>query len=79
MFPTQRITIFSDGCLLTKADCAAARPATGAGQAARHPGAGGVFLGLIGRSRVAVLTDPDVERPSDLDRLVYIPLDPGGA
>jgi len=38
-----------------------------------------VFLGLIGRSRVAVLTDPDVERPSDLDRLVYIPLDPGGA
>lgn len=39
----------------------------------------GVFLGLLGRSRVAVLTDPDVERPSDLDGLVYITLDPGGA
>lgn len=38
----------------------------------------GVFLGLLGRSNVAVLIDPDVDRPSDLDGLVYIPLDPGG-
>lgn len=39
----------------------------------------GVFLGLLGRSRVAVLVDHEVERPSDLDGLVYIPLDPSGA
>lgn len=39
----------------------------------------GVFLGRLGRSHVAVLIDHDVERPSDLDGLVYIPLDPGGA
>ncbi len=39
----------------------------------------GVFLGLLGRARLAVLVDPEVERPSDLDGLVYIPLDPGGA
>lgn len=35
----------------------------------------GLFLGGLGRSRVAVLVDPTVERPSDLDGLVYIALD----
>ncbi len=39
----------------------------------------GLFIGLLGRDRVAVLVDPAVERPSDLDGLVYIALDPAGA
>jgi hypothetical protein len=39
----------------------------------------GVFIGLLGRSRVVVLKDPDVDEPSDLDGLVYIPLDAAGA
>jgi predicted nucleotide-binding protein len=39
----------------------------------------GMFIGLLGRSHVVVLKDPDVEEPSDLYGLVYIPLDSGGA
>jgi predicted nucleotide-binding protein len=35
----------------------------------------GMFIGLLGRSHVVVLKDPDVEEPSDLYGLVYIPLD----
>jgi predicted nucleotide-binding protein len=38
----------------------------------------GVFLGSLGRSRVAVLFEDGVELPSDLDGLVYIPLDSAG-
>ena len=39
----------------------------------------GFFFGKLGRRRVAVLLHPDVERPSDLEGLVYIPMDRGGA
>jgi predicted nucleotide-binding protein len=39
----------------------------------------GFFFGKLGRERVAVLMDPAVERPSDIDGLVYITLDSGGA
>ena len=39
----------------------------------------GVFIGLLGRERVVVLRDPDVEEPSDLSGLMYIPLDDAGA
>ncbi len=38
----------------------------------------GFFFGKLGRRRVAVLVEPDVERPSDIDGLVYIPLDTAG-
>ncbi len=38
----------------------------------------GVFIGLLGRSHVVVLKDPDVEVPSDLNGLVYITLDSAG-
>jgi Predicted nucleotide-binding protein containing TIR-like domain len=34
----------------------------------------GWFCGLIGRERVAVLHEPGVELPSDIDGLAYIPL-----
>ena len=39
----------------------------------------GVFMGLLGRSRVVVLKDADVEEPSDITGLMYIPLDTAGA
>ena len=39
----------------------------------------GFYWGCLGRTRLAMLVDEDVERPSDLDGLVYIPLDAGGA
>jgi hypothetical protein len=39
----------------------------------------GVFIGSLGRERVVVLKDPEVEEPSDLSGLVYIPLDDAGA
>jgi predicted nucleotide-binding protein len=39
----------------------------------------GLFFGLVGRSHVAVLYDADVELPSDLAGLIYLPLDEGGA
>lgn len=39
----------------------------------------GFFFGSVGRERVAVLYEPDVEKPSDIDGLVYIELDPAGA
>lgn len=39
----------------------------------------GFFIGLIGRSKVAVLYDNGVELPSDVSGLAYIPLDPAGA
>jgi len=39
----------------------------------------GFFFGRLGRGRVAVLLDPQVERPSDVDGLVYVPLDGPGA
>lgn len=38
----------------------------------------GFFFGKLGRGRVAVLLDPLVEKPSDMDGLVYVPLDGGG-
>jgi hypothetical protein len=39
----------------------------------------GFFFGRLGRSRVAVLLERDVEKPSDIDGLVYIPIDGAGA
>lgn len=39
----------------------------------------GMFIGQIGRSRVVVLKDLDVEEPSDLNGLVYIELDPASS
>jgi predicted nucleotide-binding protein len=38
----------------------------------------GFFIGKLGREHVTVLLDPEVEEPSDLRGLVYIPLDPAG-
>lgn len=35
----------------------------------------GFFFGSLGRSRVAVLHEAGVEKPTDIDGLVYIPLD----
>lgn len=39
----------------------------------------GFFIGLIGRAKVAILYDSGVELPSDINGLVYIPLDSAGA
>jgi predicted nucleotide-binding protein len=39
----------------------------------------GFFFGKLGRERVAVLLDQGVEKPSDIDGLVYISLDSAGA
>jgi predicted nucleotide-binding protein len=39
----------------------------------------GFFFGKLGRQRVAVLLQPGVERPSDIDGLLYIELDRAGA
>jgi predicted nucleotide-binding protein len=39
----------------------------------------GFFFGKLGRQRVAVLLEDDVERPSDIDGLVYIDIDQAGA
>jgi predicted nucleotide-binding protein len=39
----------------------------------------GIFFGLLGRQRVAVLYGEGVELPSDLAGLIYIPLDDAGA
>jgi predicted nucleotide-binding protein len=39
----------------------------------------GFFIGALGRSNVAVLMDNGVEKPSDIDGLVYISLDAAGA
>ena len=39
----------------------------------------GFFFGKLGRQRVAVLLEESVEKPSDVDGLVYITLDKGGA
>jgi hypothetical protein len=39
----------------------------------------GFFFGKLGRNRVAVLTLPEVERPSDIGGLAYIVIDPAGA
>ncbi|MBM7830873.1 putative nucleotide-binding protein [Agromyces cerinus] len=38
----------------------------------------GFFFGLLGRTRVAVLYDDGVELPSDINGIVYIPIDPAG-
>ena len=38
----------------------------------------GYFIGRLGRSRVAFLVESGVERPSDTDGIVYIPLDQNG-
>ena len=35
----------------------------------------GYFYGLIGRGRVSVLLRPGVEKPSDMDGIVYITFD----
>lgn len=39
----------------------------------------GFFLGKLGPANVAALVKGDVERPSDFDGIVYIPLDSAGA
>jgi predicted nucleotide-binding protein len=39
----------------------------------------GFFFAQLGRKRVAVLVSQGVEKPSDIDGLVYIDLDSGGA
>ncbi len=39
----------------------------------------GYFLGKLGRNRVAALRKGELEKPSDYDGVIYIPLDPGGA
>lgn len=39
----------------------------------------GFFAGRLGRARVVLLYEAGVELPSDLDGVVYVPLDPGGA
>jgi predicted nucleotide-binding protein len=39
----------------------------------------GYFLGRLGRKHVAALLKGDVEKPSDYDGVVYIPMDAGGA
>ncbi|MCA1607449.1 MAG: nucleotide-binding protein [Actinobacteria bacterium] len=38
----------------------------------------GLFLGLLGRDKVAALHEPTVEVPSDFSGVVYIKLDDGG-
>jgi predicted nucleotide-binding protein len=38
----------------------------------------GFFFGALGRSKVALLHEESVERPSDTDGIVRIPLDPAG-
>jgi predicted nucleotide-binding protein len=38
----------------------------------------GFFVGKLGRARVAVLYESGVERPSDIEGLVYIALDEAG-
>jgi predicted nucleotide-binding protein len=38
----------------------------------------GYFIGLLGRGRVAALCEDNIERPSDIDGLLYTPLDQGG-
>lgn len=37
----------------------------------------GYFAGVLGRKRVCVLLKGDVERPSDYDGVIYIPMDDG--
>jgi predicted nucleotide-binding protein len=39
----------------------------------------GFFCGLIGRRNVCVLIRPGVEKPSDMDGIVYITFDDGRA
>lgn len=39
----------------------------------------GYFLGKLGRNRVAALRKGEIEKPSDYDGVIYIPLDPVGA
>ena len=39
----------------------------------------GLFAGRLGRDRVAFLYESGVERPSDLDGILYIELDAKGA
>ena len=39
----------------------------------------GFFFGKLGRDRVVVLMEPGIEKPSDIDGLVYISIDSAGA
>ena len=39
----------------------------------------GYFFAALGRENVALLYEPGVERPSDTDGIVHIPVDEGGA
>lgn len=39
----------------------------------------GYFSGRLGRARVVLLYEEGLELPGDLDGIVYVPLDPGGA
>jgi predicted nucleotide-binding protein len=38
----------------------------------------GFFLGTLGRDKLVILYEPEVELPSDINGVLYIPLDPGG-
>jgi predicted nucleotide-binding protein len=38
----------------------------------------GFFIGALGPEKVAALVKGDVERPSDFDGVVYIPIDDSG-
>lgn len=39
----------------------------------------GLFVGCLGRKNVCALVKGDVEKPSDLDGIVYVPMDVAGA
>jgi predicted nucleotide-binding protein len=39
----------------------------------------GFFIGKLGRERVAALATSEIERPSDVDGVLYIPYDKAGA
>jgi predicted nucleotide-binding protein len=39
----------------------------------------GFFFGTLGRAKVALLYEDGIERPSDVDGIVYLPIDPTGS
>lgn len=39
----------------------------------------GLFIGNLGRKNVCALVKGDIEKPGDIDGIIYIPLDPAGA
>ena len=38
----------------------------------------GFFVGKLGRGKTCIITQPDIEKPSDIDGVVYIPFDNNG-